>query len=211
MTEKESASCISPWRQWNEWYGEALKTGNRWAHNMVLCTVDESGQPHVRNVSLHKWTEDGLYFCTNSDSPKAQHLAINPHVSVCFRWIESSRQVRIEGNVSKAPKEISKELFSKMSSEEQAYFTATSQGQTHRFNQSNPLPDTKSRDARDDYIYHFCVKHKKTPFDDIPPAWSAYLLSPTYFDFLDANVAFNVRTAYSKRNSPTWQQFFLNP
>jgi pyridoxamine 5'-phosphate oxidase len=64
-------------------------------------------------VLLKDFSSDGFTFFTNYTSRKGQELAENPHASICFYWDVMSRQIRIDGTVSKVPREKSVEYFSK--------------------------------------------------------------------------------------------------
>jgi len=64
---------------------------------MVVATVDESGQPFQRIVLLKHFDERGLVFYTNLGSRKAQHIALNPRVSLHFPWHMLERQVMVQG------------------------------------------------------------------------------------------------------------------
>jgi pyridoxamine 5'-phosphate oxidase len=55
--------------------------------------------------------KDGLYFFTNYDSRKGKDLLLNPYVAANFFWPELERQVRIEGQVTKADPDISDFYF----------------------------------------------------------------------------------------------------
>jgi len=103
-----------PMVQFRKWLGEATEGKlPDWveANAMTLSTCDAAGELSSRIVLL-KGLEDGkFWFYTNYDSLKAEQMAANPRVSLCFLWQHIQRQVRIRGTVQKAPREQSVRYF----------------------------------------------------------------------------------------------------
>lgn len=64
-------------------------------------------------VLLKDFTENGFTFFTNYTSKKGQELDKNPQASLCFYWDIMSRQIRIDGKVSKIDREKSIGYFSR--------------------------------------------------------------------------------------------------
>ena len=64
-------------------------------------------------VLLKDFSDAGFTFFTNYQSKKGKELEANPQASICFYWDVMSRQIRIEGKVSKIEREKSVEYFSK--------------------------------------------------------------------------------------------------
>ena len=64
-------------------------------------------------VLLKDFSEKGFVFFTNYESRKGQELARNPQASLCFYWDIISRQIRVDGKVSKVSREESIEYFGK--------------------------------------------------------------------------------------------------
>ena len=78
---------------------------------MNIATVDDKGQPSSRMVLLKKLSEEGLVFYTNYNSRKGSEIHLNNKVAVNFWWRELKKQIRIEGLISKASKEVSDDYF----------------------------------------------------------------------------------------------------
>lgn len=85
--------------RFQEWQEKAKAKGNPDVTAMNLSTVSAEGRPSARVVLLKALDDRGFVFYTNLGSRKAQELAQNPHVALCFNWMETQRQVRIEGRV----------------------------------------------------------------------------------------------------------------
>lgn len=64
-------------------------------------------------VLLKGFSNEGFVFFTNYTSKKGQELDANPQASLCFYWDVMSRQIRIDGKVSKISREESVDYFSK--------------------------------------------------------------------------------------------------
>ncbi len=63
-------------------------------------------------IVLLKGVEEGKFlFFTNYRSVKAEQIAIDPQVALCFLWPHIERQVRIVGNAAKTSREKSVEYF----------------------------------------------------------------------------------------------------
>ena len=78
---------------------------------MNIATVDDKGQPSSRVVLLKKLSDEGLVFYTNYSSRKGSEIRLNNKVAVNFWWRELKKQIRIEGLISKASKEVSDDYF----------------------------------------------------------------------------------------------------
>ena len=61
------------------------------------------GRPAARTVLLKGLGPDGFDFYTNYDSRKGRELAANPRATLLFSWHPVSRQVIVEGAVTRAP------------------------------------------------------------------------------------------------------------
>jgi pyridoxamine 5'-phosphate oxidase len=78
---------------------------------MNLATATTDGQPSTRVVLLKYLKNESLQFFTNYDSRKGKDLLLNPKAAANFFWPELERQVRIEGQVTKADTDISDHYF----------------------------------------------------------------------------------------------------
>jgi pyridoxamine 5'-phosphate oxidase len=80
---------------------------------MVLATVDPAGHPSARVVLCKDIVVDPGYvsFYSNYLSRKGRELAGNPRAALVLHWDHLHRQVRIEGEVVRAPEADSDEYF----------------------------------------------------------------------------------------------------
>jgi pyridoxamine 5'-phosphate oxidase len=101
----------NPITQLELWLNEASLAKCPEYSAMTLATASPEGQPSTRVVLLKYLKKEGLYFFTNYDSRKGNELLLNRKVAANFFWPEIERQVRIEGEVTKADPEISDFYF----------------------------------------------------------------------------------------------------
>jgi pyridoxamine 5'-phosphate oxidase len=95
-----------PMGLFSEWLAEAVRLNlqpNPIA--MVLATSDRAGRPSARVVLCKEVApRDGyIVFYTNYQSHKGRELDENPRAAVVMHWDHLHRQVRIEGEVRRAP------------------------------------------------------------------------------------------------------------
>ena len=90
-----------PYRQFERWFDQAIKSGMPEPNAMSLATVSASGQPSLRTVLLKVYDERGFVFFTNYSSRKAQEIKTNRKVALLFLWAPLGRQVKITGTAAK--------------------------------------------------------------------------------------------------------------
>ena len=90
-----------PFRQFNNWFEEALQAESMDPNAMSIATVATNGQPSIRTVLLKYYDEDGFVFYTNLGSRKADEIDGNDRVALLFYWHELHRQVKIIGRAER--------------------------------------------------------------------------------------------------------------
>jgi pyridoxamine 5'-phosphate oxidase len=161
-----------PFRQFAAWFDETLKSKVILEPNaMVLSTVSPQGFPRGRFVLLKGFNQDGFCFFTNYQSLKGQHLALNPHASLTFGWLELERQVCIEGTVSRTPR-----------AAVEAYFQTRPRGSrlgAWASPQSEIIPDRSTLQSRLEKLEREYLNHDVPA----PPEWGGYCLAPERLEF----------------------------
>jgi pyridoxamine 5'-phosphate oxidase len=86
------------------WLGDAARAGSTMPNAMVLATIDEHGAPAARVVLCKEVCVRPGYvtFYTNYLSRKGLELDRNPRAAAVLYWDTLGRQVRLEGQVSRA-------------------------------------------------------------------------------------------------------------
>lgn len=101
----EAGAAPEPFRQFERWFGEAVKAKVPEPNAMTLATATPQGRPSTRPLLLKTWDARGLVFYSNYDSHKGRELAANPQAALQFHWVELERVVRIEGRVERVTPE----------------------------------------------------------------------------------------------------------
>src|SRR5512145_39791 len=93
----ESEVPPEPLELFRGWLAAAIEAGLTEPNAMVLATADAAGRPSTRHVLLKELDRAGFVFYTNLRSRKAEEIAVNPAVSLCFPWFAMERQVVVTG------------------------------------------------------------------------------------------------------------------
>ena len=151
------------------WVEAAEAAGEPQPNAMNLATVDAAGSPSVRTVLL-KGVDTGLLFFTNYTSAKAVDLAANPKAAVNLTWLNTHRQIRATGRVTK--------LFPE---ESDAYFAGRPRGSqiaAIASDQSSPLADRTALES----AFTAIAEQHDGPIPR-PAYWGGYRLLPDRVEF----------------------------
>jgi pyridoxamine 5'-phosphate oxidase len=160
-----------PFKQFDKWFTEAVNKKVMEPNAMSLASVDANGAPSLRIVLLKDYSNKGLTFFSNYTSKKGKDLENNPHASILFFWPELSRQVRIDGVVSKVDPGISEKYFKERPKESQIAAWISQQS-----------TEVKNKAELDQKFSEFSKAHsdKEIPY---PVFWGGYILKPNKFEF----------------------------
>lgn len=171
MSDQEFLSQ-SPLVLFKVWFEEAQRSsGMREPKAMTLSTLSPNGQVHARVVLLKEFTDQGLVFFSNYLSPKGEDLVHNPQCEVVFYWDLLQKQIRVQGSVSKTPRQVSEAYWNSRPRE--------SQRSQYISNQSSPCPD---RETLEKAVLEVEEKFKGEPIP-CPLHWGGFLIQPTRFEF----------------------------
>ena len=160
-----------PFALFGAWYAEARETEPNDSNAMALATVGADGQPSVRMVLLKGHGPDGFVFYTNRESRKAGELGDGSKAALLFHWKSLRRQIRIEGDVTRASDAESDAYFATRSRDSQLGAWAS--------DQSRPLADRETFEAR------FAEMQARFEGGDVPrpPHWGGYRITPARIEF----------------------------
>lgn len=188
LSKKDVSS--NPFTQFEVWFEEAVNAQILDPYAMNIATVDKHGKPSLRVVYLRGINDNELVFYTNYNSKKGADLMSNTAIAVNFFWGELERQVRVEGIVKQASKELSDEYFAKRPKESQIGAWA-----------SNQSHDIKNRLELEEKLAYYTQKYKNTKVPR-PPHWGGYLIEPTLFEFWQGRPnRLHDRIVYTKSNN----------
>jgi pyridoxamine 5'-phosphate oxidase len=189
-----------PFYQFQSWYQQTLSTDIPEPTAMCLATVDDKVQPWQRMVLLKLYDENGFVFFTNYSSRKAQHIGLNPQVSLLFPWHALGRQVKITGTAAKIPASESLKYFSTRPRGSQLGAWASPQSQVIK---SRAMLDTALEQIKDKF------HQGEIP---LPDYWGGYRVSPDTFEFWQARESrLHDRYMYTKQQEELWQLERLAP
>jgi pyridoxamine 5'-phosphate oxidase len=197
----EALAHESPFKQFEVWFAEAAQSGLIEPNAMAISTASPDGKPSSRMVLLKGFSEaEGFIFYTNYHSRKGNELLANPHASLLFWWPTLERQVRIEGNVLVAPKEVS-----------DAYFRSRPTGSKLGAAAS---PQSQVLASREELEGYFKKWEQEFPYGDIsrPENWGGYMVQPTYFEFWQGRTSrLHDRITYTPQPNGQWLRQRLAP
>src|SRR5437870_4501338 len=125
----ESKAEKDPFKQFEKWWKQALKSEIVEPNAMTVATSSADGMPSARIVLLKEFSEKGFVFFTNYESFKGKQLQENPRACLVFFWKEVERQVRITGLVEKVTDEESDLYFYSRPKQSQVGANASPQSQ----------------------------------------------------------------------------------
>lgn len=169
----ESQAPAEPFSLFATWFEQAVEIETTEANAMMLATVDDAGQPHLRTLLLKGIDEHGFVFFSNYQSAKGEQLRAHPQAAMTFWWHDLERQVRIEGLIERIS-----------DAESDAYY------------QSRPLgsrlgawasPQSQVIEGREVLERNLAELEAKYPDPEQspprPPHWGGYRLQPQLVEF----------------------------
>lgn len=204
----ESSVKTDPFKQFEKWISEAIKSDINEPNAMILATISAENKPSARVVLLKNFSKKGFTFFTNYGSRKGKNLAKNKNAALLFFWHELERQIRIEGICKKISHSESERYFHSRPRTSQIGALASNQSEV-----LNNREELEKRFVELDEKY----KGKEIP---LPKNWGGFILSPNYFEFWQGRESrLHDRIAYlpaegtkaGKKNRIGWKIFRLSP
>lgn len=165
-----------PISQFQVWLNDAIAAKLPLPEAMTLATATRDGRPSARMVLLKQVDQDGFVFYTNYRSAKAAQLDANPFAALVFYWAQLDRQVRVEGSVSKASAEESRDYFRTRPRESQIGAWASEQSEV-----------ISGRDVLEQRASELETMYCDREID-CPEHWGGYRLKPDRIEFWKSRV-----------------------
>ena len=190
-----------PIELFKNWFNEAKKAELNNPNAFSLATSDFKGFPTVRIVLLKDYNNNGFAFYTNLNSKKSLSIKENPRAEMCFYWKSLSRQVRINGTISKVSDKEADNYYLTRPYESKIGAWAS--------NQSEVL---ESRSELINLIKKYKKKYNDEKKVPRPKNWSGWRLLPKEIEFwMNVENRIHERLKYSKNSRGDWNKFLLNP
>ena len=192
----------TPEQQLDRWLNDAKESDMIEPTAMTLATATSDGKPSARMVLFKGYYQGDITFYTNYESRKGAELSENDQVALVFWWDKLERSVRIEGTVSKLPKEVSERYFHSRPRVSQIA-AATSR-------QSQKVP------TRDDLDQRLIANEKKWADGEVPlpEFWGGFAVKASRFEFWQGRRGrFHDRLVFERSETAIhgWQLFRLEP
>lgn len=196
---RRSSLGADPLVQFRRWLGEAVRAGEADPHAATLATVDPSGAPAARTVTLKGVDARGFLFTSRHDSAKARQIDADPRVGLVVYWPGQGRQVRVGGAAERVPAEESARYFRARPRPAQLALLAFPQGQPIR---DRAALDRRVADLDRDY------RDRALPV----PAWGGYVVRPRTVEFWQGRTdRLHDRFLYRLADDGTWAITRLAP
>ncbi len=196
----ESDLHPNPFGQFERWFRQAMDAQVLETNAMTLATASRDGVPSARIVLLKGMDDDGFVFFTNYDSRKGNELTENPRAALVFYWAEITRQVRIEGDITRVSEEESAAYFASRSELSRLGAWAS--------RQSTPISNREYLDTR---LAELMDQYQDAEIP-LPPFWGGFRLIPTYFEFWHGRPnRLHDRLSYSRETDGSWRIGRLSP
>lgn len=162
---------VEPMTLFSMWYDQVVETGIPEPDAMVLSTANAGGGVSARVVLLRGVENGRFLFFTGYGSRKGRDLAANPRAALTFFWQQLERQVRVEGVVSKLPRNASVAYFNSRPMESRISACISPQ--------SAVIPDRTFLEAmREGFLRDLGDAEPQCP-----PDWGGYGLKPNAVEF----------------------------
>jgi pyridoxamine 5'-phosphate oxidase len=196
----EASTKADPIKQFEQWFNEAVESGQHEPNAMTLATATYDGRPSARIVLLKGFDAAGFVFYTNYLSRKGKDITKNPLGALTFFWGTLERQVRIEGTIEKLSKEQSEEYFHTRPVKSQLGAVASPQSQ-----------EIADRDGLEKKMEQLEAEYEGKEIPK-PSFWGGYVLKPRMIEFWQGRSSrLHDRILYKKIDNKNWKKVRLAP
>ena len=168
----EASVAPDPLTQFERWFSDAQRANLLDPNAMILATATADGRPSARVVLLKDYGPGGFVFFTDYRSRKSGELEANPRAMLLFFWGALERQIRIAGEVVRAPREASDTYFRSRPVGSQLGAWASEQSAVL----------TGGREELERRVRELAQRYAEQAVPP-PPHWGGWCLAPDEFEF----------------------------
>ena len=181
---------MTPIEYFNKWFSEELKlTKVKIPTACCLSTIGTDNYPNARFVSLKGIIENNFIITGPVTSRKGIEINITNKVALTFWWIETERQVRIQGNATIINNHLADKYFAERNRDSQIVSIVSNQGQ--KLDNIEEL-NKKFQEIESAFL--------NQPLNR-PETWSGYSIDPIRIEFLEfKQTRFHERKLYELIN-----------
>lgn len=191
----------NPFTVFETWFEQATKNDAIVEPNaFVLSTANQQGIVSSRILLLKFFDQDGFVFYTNYQSQKAQDIAQNANVSLCFPWYPMERQIIIQGQAEKVSREQSQAYFASRPKGSQIGAWVSAQSQV-----IDSCETLTQKEAQLTQQY----ANEDVP---LPDFWGGYRARPQRIEFWQGQPSrLHDRALYTRQDGSAWLKQRLSP
>jgi len=181
---------VTPIEHFNKWFDEELSlTKVKIPTACCLSTIGIDGYPNARFVSLKEVVKNNFIIIGSLKSRKGIEINNMNKVAITFWWVETKRQVRIQGIANEITEQLADKYFAERNRDSQIVSIVSMQG--HEIENIETLTE-KHENIKSSFVN----KPLKRPEN-----WSGYLIKPIRIEFLEFKpTRFHDRKLYELKN-----------
>lgn len=191
----------NPITKFESWWKNALvDTPLQQKSAVCVSTIDSDGFPSGRFVDLKGVDERGFTFCTDLDSEKGLHIALNPRVALTIWWDHVGYQVRVRGTADPISEKQAREYWNARTRDAQLTTCCSKQSKV-----LDSFEVLRAQLAEEKSRYHGLNVPK-------PDSWGGYRVRPTSIEFLAfSNTRLHKRELFETSEIGVWRMTLLQP
>jgi pyridoxamine 5'-phosphate oxidase len=181
----------NPIEIFKQWYNEQQALSkDRIPSACCLSTIGLDGFPNARFVSLKDILNDDFVITGTLASRKGIEINCSEKVALTFWWIETEKQIRIQGIATQISEKLADQYFSKRNRDSQIVSIVSNQGK-----ELHNIEDLITAYENLELTY-------KNKLLSRPENWGGYSIEPIRIEFLSfKETRFHERELYEKENS----------
>jgi len=191
-----------PITRFRSWLEEIRRQGAiRYPHAATLATYTLDGRIDARTILVLEVDAAGFHFLTDSRTEKARVAESGSPAALVFYWEPPGRQVRVRGDLARAPDDLADRLFEERPRSSRVTAWVCRQGE--------PVSSRSELEAR-----HRAAESRRAGDEVVPRPlhWRAYSVVPRAIEFFTARRhRLHDRLRFERTGDGRWRGEILEP